>query len=290
MGSLLASSVVAKAKTIIQDTTNIRWQDTEHLTYLNDGQREVAMLRPDSTSRLAVMQLSAGTRQTIPSDGIAILKVIRNMGTTGATPGQAIRLIPMDTLDSNVPAWHSAAASATTLHYMTDQRMPHNFYVYPQANGATYAEILYACAPLDIPSVAQSSATYTQATTVVTVTQAAHGYQVGSWVKFVASSGAGVTGVYQVQAVPTTSTFTLTSATSQTVSTSNCTIDACLSVDDVFAGPLVDYVLFRAYAKDQDLAGNAERAMAHRKLFEEAMSGKAQADAVIKPAQVNIKG
>lgn len=290
MGSLLASSVISKAKTIIQDTTNIRWQDAEHLNFLNDGQREVAMLRPDSTSRLAVMQMVAGTKQTIPSDGIAILKVIRNMGANGTTPGQAIRLIPMDTLDSNVPAWHSSTAAATTLHYMTDQRMPHNFYVYPQANGSTWAEILYACAPIDIPSITQGSGTYTQAASTITVNLTAHGYQVGSWVRFSATTGVGVSGVYQVQTVPTTGSFTLTSSTSQTVASSNCTVDACLSVDDVFAGPLIDYVLFRAYAKDQDLAGNADRAVAHRKLFETVMAGKAQADSVIKPSQVNIKG
>lgn len=290
MGSILASAIISKAKTIIQDTTNIRWQDAEHLGFLNDGQREVAMLRPDSTSRLAVMQMIAGTKQTIPSDGIAILKVIRNMGAAGTTPGQAIRMIPMDTLDSNVPSWHSASSAATTLHYMTDQRMPHNFYVYPPATGSTYVEILYGCAPIDVPSVTQGSGTYTQSTTVITVTLASHGYQVGSWVKFTATTGAGVSGTYQVQTVPTTGTFTLASTTSQTVTTSNCTIDGCVSVDDVFAGPLIDYVLFRAYAKDQDLAGNADRAMAHRKLFETVMAGKAQSDAVIKPAQINIKG
>ena len=220
MPTILASAVLTKVKTILQDTTNVRWADTELLGWLNDGQREIAMLRPDSTSKISSVQLVSGTKQAIPADGTSILKVIRNMGASpGTTPGQALRLIPMDLLDSNVPAWHSATAAPVVLHYMTDQRMPRNFYVYPPATGTTFAEILYSAAPTDL---------------------------------------------------------TLVSST--------------IGVDDVYAGPLIDYVAFRAYAKDQDMAGNTERAAAHRALFENVMGGKAQADGTVKPSQVNIKG
>ena len=76
-----------------------------------------------------------------------------------------------------------------------------------------------------IPGASASvvSATYTQSTTVVTVNNNNHGLKVGEAVVFTATSGAGVNGTFIIQTVPDVNSFTLTSSTSQTVTTSNCT-------------------------------------------------------------------
>ena len=46
---------------------------------------------------------------------------------------------------------------------------------------------------------------------------------------------------------------------------------------------LIDYCLFRAFTKDSEFAGNAQRAGTHYQLFAVSVSGKAQIDALIKP-------
>lgn len=50
------------------------------------------------------------------------------------------------------------------------------------------------------------------------------------------------------------------------------------TLDDVYANALLDYVLYRAYTKDNDSAGNAQRAVGHRQAFENTLGLKAQAD------------
>jgi hypothetical protein len=287
MPTITVGDGLAKVQTILQDTTSVRWTETELLGWWNDGQREICIIRPDACTRVGSFPLVAGTRQEIPSDGTAIIKVIRNMGTTGTTPGYVVRKIPMELLDSTKPSWHTTTAAATTLHYMVDLRMPRVFYVYPPALGTTQAELLYAAPPIDIPSVT-AAATYAQATTVVTVTEANHGRQVGSWVKFIPSTGTTPAGVYEVMTA-TSGTYTLTAAASTTTSGS-ATVNSVMSVDDPYLAPLIDYVCFRAYTKDNDLIANKERATAHRALFMETMGNKTAADATVAQTTDNVKG
>ena len=61
--------------------------------------------------------------------------------------------------------------------------------------------------------------------TIITISKASHGYSVGSFVTVDFTSGTGVDGDYQIQTVPTTGTFTLTSATSLSTS-GNCNFSA----------------------------------------------------------------
>ena len=61
--------------------------------------------------------------------------------------------------------------------------------------------------------------------TIITITKTNHGYSAGSFVTLDFTSGTGVDGDYQIQSVPTTDTFTLTSATSLSTS-GNCNFSA----------------------------------------------------------------
>jgi hypothetical protein len=61
--------------------------------------------------------------------------------------------------------------------------------------------------------------------TIITITKTNHGYSVGSFVTLDFTSGTGVDGDYQIQSVPTTNTFTLTSASSLSTS-GNCNFSA----------------------------------------------------------------
>jgi hypothetical protein len=56
-----------------------------------------------------------------------------------------------------------------------------------------------------------------------------------------------------------------------------------ISVPDMHANALADYVLFRAYSKDTEYAGNAARATAHYQAFTNAMTVEANATAVASP-------
>ncbi len=56
-----------------------------------------------------------------------------------------------------------------------------------------------------------------------------------------------------------------------------------ISLDDIYANAILDYMLYRAYQKDSEYAGNAERSMMHYQSFANALGIKSRADAAIDP-------
>lgn len=56
-----------------------------------------------------------------------------------------------------------------------------------------------------------------------------------------------------------------------------------LDIQDVYANALLDYVLYRAYSKDAQYAGNAQRAAGHYQQFANSLGMKVKVDAVANP-------
>jgi hypothetical protein len=56
-----------------------------------------------------------------------------------------------------------------------------------------------------------------------------------------------------------------------------------LAVPDIFANAVMNYVLYMAYMKDAEYAGNAQRASSHFQLFTASVTGKGQIDAITNP-------
>lgn len=131
MGTVLASVILRRFSGLLQDDDHIHWGTPEFLDWLNDAQNEAVILKPNVSVRNGAVQLAEGTLQSIPSDAIALMKVVRNRGTGGTTPGRAITHTDMAKLDQQAPDWHSAKADATVKHYMFDVLDPKHFYVYP---------------------------------------------------------------------------------------------------------------------------------------------------------------
>ena len=56
-----------------------------------------------------------------------------------------------------------------------------------------------------------------------------------------------------------------------------------LSVDDMYANAVQNYILYMAFMKESEAAGNAQRASSHYNLFTAAITGKAQIDTITTP-------
>lgn len=152
--TVLASAIINRVRSLLVDEeTTPRWTDTELLRHLSDGQRTIAMMQPDSASRISSVQLAVGTRQSIPADGQQLLSIIRNMGTNGTTPGRAIRITRREIMDDQVPDWHSVAKANYTTNYMYDPQDQTSFFVYPPSNGTNYVEMNYTFIPDEITSL-----------------------------------------------------------------------------------------------------------------------------------------
>lgn len=157
MAVTTAQDIVDQARILLQDieTGGTRWLDDEMLTWVNAGQREVAVYKPDCSITTEAVILVVGTKQTLPATAIMLNKISRNMGTNGTTPGNAIRIVDQEIMDSQAPDWHSAAASAVIKHYMYDKSDPLVFYVTPPqpASGFGYVEMSYPAVPGTIAGI-----------------------------------------------------------------------------------------------------------------------------------------
>ena len=212
-------SVIDRVQTVLQDTTGVRWPVVAELVlWINDAQREIALLKPDASAINETITLAAGTKQDIPSAGNRLLKVVRNMSAaSGGTGKRAVRLVDVEVLNGQTPDWHDptvagdAAHTNIVKHYIYEESNPRNFYVYPGVSGAAYLEIIYSSNP-------------------TTVAQGGN-----------------------------------------------------LSIPDIFANAVMNYVLYMAYMKDAEYAGNSQRANSHFALFTNSVTGKGQIDAITNP-------
>tara|TARA_R100000231_G_scaffold34893_2_gene30930 strand:- start:10404 stop:11129 length:726 start_codon:yes stop_codon:yes gene_type:complete len=219
-GTLTGTNLLSRIKDTLQDTTSVRWPEAELLRYINDAQREIVNFRPESSAKTANVQLVTGTKQALPTDGLRLIKVTRNMSDAsgGATGKRAIRIVNVDILNTQEPDWNDptvsgdAAHGTVVKHYIFDEDDPRNFYVYPGVSGNAYVEVVYSASPTDLAN---------------------------------------------------------TSAT--------------ISVDDIYANAIIDYVLYRSYMKDAEYAGNAQRAQNHYQLFTASIGQGGQSAMLLDP-------
>lgn len=155
MGTVTAKTIIDKATIQLIDLANIRWTRSELLSWLNDGMRQIVLIQPSASSTTSVIQLQAGTRQYLPDDGWLLLGIYRNMGTNGATPGRAIRIISREILDSFNPDWNTDTAKAEVRNYIYTNQDQLAFYVYPPNTGTQKIEINYSAQPADLTAETQ---------------------------------------------------------------------------------------------------------------------------------------
>ena len=208
MGTILASTLIGNARLVLQDAAAVRWTDAELLGWLNEGQRQTVIVKPDASSTVATMVLAAGTKQAIPSTWLRLLDGVRNMGTTGAAPGKVVTLVPRHVLDAENRDWHTAKENAVIRHLVYDERTPRIFYTHPPAKAGTYIEASYSIAPTDVALVSNA-----------------------------------------------------------------------IALDDIYAAPLTDWIIYRAWLKDAEYASDPQRAQWHYRAFFEALGIKVQNDA-----------
>lgn len=150
MATILAVDIVAEARVNLGDQDEVRWSQSDLLGYLNDAQREIAILRPDASVSVTALQLTANaSRHALPATATRLIKITRNMGADGTTPGRAITLAQNDEVDRVDPNWHTATAAAAIEHFVYDGKSPKVFYTYPRPNAALYVEAHLAVPPAD---------------------------------------------------------------------------------------------------------------------------------------------
>lgn len=137
-------SILNRAAAILSDEEFDRWQESELLEWLNDGQRVIARgPATDAYVLRADMNMVAGTVQTLPSNAIRLVDVVRNV-LDGSSIHQADYALT-NMLDRD---WRALPAGPAE-NYFYDERNPKQFEVYPPQDGSESVEIIYNAQPGD---------------------------------------------------------------------------------------------------------------------------------------------
>lgn len=156
MGTILASAIQAKAAIDLFDESADRFSNSDYLSWINEGQRQATKFKPDVNVTTSAVQLVAGTKQSLSAGEIALINITRNMGTDGATPGNAIFFNPsMDQFAKRHPTWNTDTESATVQLYFYNPKNPKIFYVYPKQPAASqgYVEIARSVLPTNVSAI-----------------------------------------------------------------------------------------------------------------------------------------
>ncbi len=148
MATVKVVDLISRARTLLQDTTSVRWALSELQLWLNDSYRETLNLRPDSNTLTGTFTCAAGPRQVLTTgfaNATRLVAVVRNVATTSNK--YAVHLIDRRVLDGQRRGWYTETPSVSIEQYMFDARQPKEFMVYPPATTLAQLEVLYAQVP-----------------------------------------------------------------------------------------------------------------------------------------------
>jgi hypothetical protein len=139
------------------DGTAVRWTSAEMLRWINDGQREIVNQSPRAYTKAVKATAVAGTRQDFTGlsivDGVELVDITRNFRADGTTPGRAMTKRDRVEFDEQIPLWHSTAAALDAVHWMSDDRDPLAFFIYPPLQSGAKLEIVYAAEPAPLTAL-----------------------------------------------------------------------------------------------------------------------------------------
>jgi hypothetical protein len=143
-----AKTIIDKASLLLADVSQSFWLVSELLGWLNDGQRDIATVIPQANVKNSAVQLVAGVKQSLPSDGILLLDIPHNLGSLGTTVGTLINHVPKEIMLKRIPGWTTTMANGIVKHYVYSVSDPLIFYVYPpQPAAPKYVECVYSAIP-----------------------------------------------------------------------------------------------------------------------------------------------
>jgi hypothetical protein len=217
-------TVMSLAGVLLNDEAHTRWPLPELCNWLNQATQAIILAKPSASSQFMVIDLVAGTHQSIPDTGaprpLRMLDVVCNItGTSPVVRGRSISVVSRNQLDASVPNWHDPTrvrARTEARHVIFDEDVPLEFYTYPPNDGAGKIEAAVSVLPAPVTATGDAN-------------------DIASY-------------------------------------------EADTGLKPLYEAPLLDYVLYRAFAKD-DLQGAPQRSMAHYARFAEAIGIKIQTEA-----------
>lgn len=267
--ALTAQSIIQRAVQVLQDTTSVRWPVDELVRWLNDGQREIVLYRPDSNTKVATGTCVAGTRQDLTAMAAAV--VTGAISTTTLT----VSAVTSGTLAVGQPITGTGVTAGTVITALgTGTGGTGTYTVSASQTVSSTAITAYLASPAKLLDVVRNMAGANKAIRqvereILDAQQAGWHAMTGSidTVHFTFDDRDPRAFYVFPPALSTTKLEVIYSAYPTDVaapSGSDYTgVSGNIGVADIYGNALLDYILYRAYMKDSEYAGNAQRAQAH---------------------------
>jgi hypothetical protein len=137
MSAITVQEILDQVSYMLTDDANTRWTAAKLLDWFNEAQREVVVKRPDAYSSREPLITVAGSTQSLPAEGLRLLDVI------------GLSKIDEHLLDMFLAGWRSGTevAASALEHFITDERIPTTFDLYPPSIAGESINILISKLP-----------------------------------------------------------------------------------------------------------------------------------------------
>lgn len=158
MADFQQRDVMIEASLILQDDAFTRWPLPVLNLFINGALREILLHKPNAFAQTVELPLARGALQTMPPEYPVLLRIVRNVEITDASPsgrsgGAQVTLISRQMMDAINPNWtnpRSVRPDKAVKHFMFDVAQPETFYVYPPNDGRGLVEAMVAAEPARI--------------------------------------------------------------------------------------------------------------------------------------------
>lgn len=152
-----AQSIIKEVQRAFNDLAGDRAPASDLVNLLNRAQRDIQVVRPDSTTGDITLPLASGAKQALPASAASLIDIPSN----AAGNQDRITKVDMRLMDDMSPQWRTKPASLVIRHFMHDQRDPRTFWVYPPAATGASVSMEASLYPVDVPPPTGNGKSYT---------------------------------------------------------------------------------------------------------------------------------
>lgn len=126
--------VINDVRDALRDPVKVSWPDPLLLAYLSQALLALTGIRPDAFVVNAVLKLEAGSKQTLPVNGLRLMGLLFNADDANKPVAPAIRHIEQLSLDDVLTSWLSQNPELVCHEYWYNETDPKRFWTNPVQN------------------------------------------------------------------------------------------------------------------------------------------------------------
>lgn len=140
------TDIINRVNDALVDDQFTRWPKNDLLSYLNEAQKAIVLIRPDSFVIDVELTCTDGTKQALPDEALRLVDVRYN-----SVSKRAIVKKERSEITEYDPGWYGTTGETDAEAFVYDERDPKVFFVYPGLAAGSKLDIVCSKTPAEIP-------------------------------------------------------------------------------------------------------------------------------------------